>query len=304
MARRHKTNTKPGRGGKIALLAVVVVALGLAIVAGFGAINAAILRLRTAQVVVPDLPEALEGLRILYASDIDLCGLNTPGRAGALFDQLQALRPDLLILGGDYNSPTLFERLNSPKQAEPLGQIESARSDFFHYISSFDAPLGVYAIAAPEDVEQDNLSKLMTQCGITPLFNRSVEIQSNGASLCLVGICTESPNLNAASNRFFRDDCVVAIAYSPTVLPRMFTSEARDGGAWADLALCGHTHDGQIQLLGRTALLLDDAERRFLYGWNTRNGIPVLTTSGVGCEGLNLRLGTQPEAWLIELTRQ
>ena len=28
---------------------------------------------------------------------------------------------------------------------------------------------------------------------------------------------------------------------------------------------------------------------------------PLLTSQGLGCEGLNLRLGTQAEAWLITL---
>ena len=34
------------------------------------------------------------------------------------------------------------------------------------------------------------------------------------------------------------------------------------------------------------------------------NALPILTTEGVGCEGLNLRLGTAPEVWLITLRRQ
>ena len=82
------------------------------------------------------------------------------------------------------------------------------------------------------------------------------------------------------------------------------TSEARDSGQWIDLALCGHTHGGQIRLFGRSVLSVSDTEQRFLTGWNTQSGIPILTTEGVGCEGLNLRLGTEPEIWLITLKSQ
>ena len=89
--------------------------------------------------------------------------------------------------------------------------------------------------------------------------------------------------------------------HSPAQAVDVRISEASDGGAWADLMLSGHTLGGQIRLFGRTLTQLTDAEKKAVSGWRADGGAPLLTSQGLGCEGLNLRLGTQAEAWLITL---
>ena len=302
MAVKKKNNKKMGRGGKIAIGVFVALLLAVATVAGVGLVNANIVRIRRAEVVLPDLPDAFDGVTVLYASDIDLCGLNTADKSGALFNQLQSLRPDLLILSGDYTSSSLLEVLNRPEDGsgDEADQL-SSRSSFFHYISAFDAPMGKFAIAAPEDPDWDNLRQLLQDCGVRSLINDRTAIRSGDDTLWLAGISAESASLNSAGTVFSRDDCVLIAAYSPAVLPVLMTSEASDGGQWVDLALCGHTHGGQIRLFGRSVLSLDSREQRFLSGWRVDSGFPILVTEGVGCEGVNLRLGSQPEVWLITL---
>lgn len=304
MGKGRKTNAKMGRGGKIALWVCAVVLLLIALIVGVGALNANIVRVRRAEVAIADLPPSFDGVRILYASDIDLCGVNTPEKSGALFDQLQSLKPDILILGGDYNASSLFEVLNRP--AGTAGDMSDAlkkRAGFFHYIQSFDAPLGRYAIATPDDRDWDGLKRLMEESGVVPLINERRALQIGGDTLWLAGVCSEGSGLNAAGSAFKARDCVVTIAYSPSVMPILLTSEASDGGQWSDMTLCGHTHGGQIRLFGKNALDLDQRERRLISGWNTESGQPILTTTGVGCEGVNLRLGSSPEVWLITLIR-
>jgi len=47
---------------------------------------------------------------------------------------------------------------------------------------------------------------------------------------------------------------------------------------------------------------LSGQELDFLYGWKRESETIMLTTSGLGCEGTNLRLGTESEVWLITLS--
>jgi len=302
MATRKKTNKKPGRGGRIALGLFAALLLALVVTAGIGLVNANLLRIRKAEVVIPNLPQHFDGTTLLYASDIDLCGLNTPDRAGEVFNQLQSLHPDALILGGDYNSTSLLDKLNRPNgSVDDEAKMLSSRSSFFHYISAFQAPLGKYAIASTEDLQWQNLRQVMVDNGVKPLINEKIDLHIGSDTLWLVGISGKVSNLNRASSAFSKDDCVIVIAEGPDVLPVLLTSEAADNGSWADLILCGHTHGGQIRLFGRNVLSLSEAEQRFRSGWNTQSGTPILTTEGIGCEGLNLRLGTMPEVWLITL---
>lgn len=304
MAIKIKTNKKNGKGVKTALCVFAALFVLIVITACAGLINANLLRIRRAEVVLSDLPQAFDGKTILFASDIDIFGINTPARAGELFNQLQSLRPDILILGGDYNSASLLNRLNhSENSNDNTLDILKSRSDFFRYISSFRAPLGKYGIANTEDVQWQSLREEMKENGIIPLINERLDIHSDGDTLWLVGICGKISSLNDAGNTFSHNDCVLVFAEGPDILPVLLTSEATDNGPWADMVLCGHTHGGQIRLFGRSILSLSNAEKRFLNGWNTQIGIPILTSSGVGCEGINLRLGSEPEVWLITLRK-
>ena len=293
-----------GRGGRIALAVFAALLLALALLCGAAALNASIVRVRRAEVQLRDLPAAFDGRTILYASDIDLCGLNTAAKSGALFDKLQSLQPDMLILGGDYTSPSLLKVLNrSGGDGGRDLSLLRARTDFFRYIIGFDAPLGKFGLAAPEDPEQELLASQMIEAGITPLFNDRAPVTIGGDTLWIIGVSAESANLNSAGSAFSRGDCVVVAAYGPSVLPVLVTSEASDGGRWADLALTGHTHGGQVRLFGRDLLTLTGIERQYRSGWTMENGLPILSTQGVGCEGLNVRIGTEPEVWLITLKR-
>lgn len=304
MANKKKTNNKPGRGGRLALGIFAAVLLALVATAGIGFLNASLLRIRRAEVVLSDLPVSFDGTTLLYASDIDLCGLNTPARAGLLFNQLQSLQPDMLVLGGDYNASALLDKLNRPERnSADEAKALASRSDFFQYIKAFHAPLGKFAIAATEDLQWQALRSVLEENDIHPLINGKTEIQNGTDRIWLVGICGKLSSLNDAASAFKQKDCVITIAEGPDILPVLLTSEASDSGPWADLALCGHTHGGQIRLFGRSILSLSDADKRFLTGWNTGSGIPILTTQGVGCEGLNIRIGTEPEVWLITLRK-
>jgi len=302
MATKIKTNKKPGKGGKIALGVFAALLLFIFVTACISMVNASLLRIRRAEVVLPDLPRSFDGKTLLYASDIDIFGINTPARSGTMFNQLQSLHPDMLVLGGDYRSAWLRDKRNhSENSSKNTAHLLKSRSDFFHYISTFQAPLGKYGIANTEDVQWQSLREEMEANGIRTLINEKTGIHLKGETLWLAGICGKISSLNDAGNTFSHNDCVLVFAEGPDVLPVLLTSEAADSGFWADMILCGHTHGGQIRILGNILLSLSSTEKRFLSGWNTQSGIPILTSEGVGCEGINLRLGTEPEVWLITL---
>lgn len=296
-----KTVNKPGRGQKIALLTAAVIAAALAIVLLIGAMNASRVEVRRAEVRLKDLPAAFDGRTLLYASDIDLCGLNTAAKSADLFRRLQSLKPDALVLGGDYTSPSLLDVLNQAGGSEIGRGALNARDDFFRALSGFKAPLGKFAICTPDDPELKDLKRSMEAAGITPLFDTSAAMKANGESVYLAGLTGEPAPIAEAARAAKRDDCVIAVAASPTQVTQIMINEVEGGGPWCDLILTGHTHGGQIRLFGVNLLSLNGVERNYLKGWNLENEIPILTTTGVGCEGVNIRLGSRPEAWLITL---
>ena len=257
---------------------------------GWMHLTARTVHVRYAEVRLADLPQAFDGTRILYASDIDLCGVNTPRQAAKLFRRLQQLRPDMLLLGGDYASPNLIERLNGGSGADK----RSVRSAFFDSLSTFQAPLGKFAISGENDGDADALRIAMTHSGVKLIDGGLEVVSKDGAAIAVAGIGSTPCDANALAGNFLAGQCVVAMIHSPEQIVDVRISEARDGGAWADLILAGHTHGGQLQIAG-------EPEKRYLAGWFTDTGAPMLVSQGVGCEGANFRLGTQAEVWLITL---
>ena len=293
---------KKKRKKRLGWIVAAAVMLLFAAISGVMLFNASVLMVMRATVRLEDLPPAFEGKTILYIADIDLFGINTPQRASEAIHRLQELSPDMLVLGGDYTAPTLSDLLNQRSVAEYHANQSGFRRDFFYYIRDFQAPLGRYAVLAPDDLLAGDMRPLLQETGFTLLENSRAEITSGGDHIWLVSLDGEGAQAPQMGRSFRRDECVIALCCSPAQFPMLMTSEAGDSGHWVDMALAGHTHDGQIRLLGRTALTLNALERQFSHGWNRETGVPVLTTSGMGCEGVNLRLGTQAEVWLITLT--
>ena len=291
-SKRKKKRMSPGLIATLAICGVVVLCLA------WMALTANTVKLMRATVTVEQLPPAFEGVKLLYVSDIDLMGNGSAARAGTLFKEMEALSPDMLILGGDYNAHSLPRILNrdTALNAEDL----RLRQSFFHYIENFDAPLGKYALAAPDDGE--NLYGLLDECGFKLLNDSRHKLERGDDALWLVGVNQNSQNIRKGGQLFRSGECVIAVADSPDCFPILNTVEAADGGRWVDLCLAGHTHGGQIMLLNRSLLTLSTLERQYRYGWTRETGVPMLTTSGLGCEGVGLRFGTQAEAWLITLT--
>ena len=64
----------------------------------------------------PDLPAAFDGTRIVYLADIHAGPDFSAARVGRVIDRVMALKPDLIVLGGDYvgggtNGATMFYNL-------------------------------------------------------------------------------------------------------------------------------------------------------------------------------------------------
>ena len=95
-------------------------------------------------------------------------------------------------------------------------------------------------------------------------------------------------------------ECV--IAHNPDTIPETLTEQDLAG---IDLILCGHTHGGQVTLLG---LIVPETGskygRRFLTGlnYNTR-GIPVITSNGLGTSRKNIRTGARSDVVMVTLKR-
>ena len=301
MAAKKRTARKKRRWGwklALALLLLLVFALG-----GLYAASR-VVHVRYATVFLRDLPAAFEGATLLFVSDIDAHSPADARAAARMMESLAALEPDILLLGGDYAAPGLWETLNGMgmEDADVAAEAAADRYLFLSALADFSAPLGKFAVAAADDALPEQLAQAMAVGGVRLLNGESVTLRRDGEALTIAGIAPEG-DLSALAGGARVEDCVIAFAHSPARFPAALTAEAGGGGAWADMILAGGTHGGQARLGERTLLPLTEQERRYLSGWRKETGVCLLTSQGVGCEGLPLRLGTSAEVPLITLRR-
>ena len=286
---------------RIALAAVLLVVALVGALFGWMALQARITHVRKAVVYLEDLPSALDGTTLLYVSDLNIRSTADARRTQRLMNKLSELQPDVLLLGGDYCGGKI---LDGRPDADEGGQ--AAALAFLRSLSSFNAPLGKYAVAGEQDQVLSGLKEALSDGGVTLLDDGCATIEKSGGQLVLAGLSDVSEKRTPYSEiggYFDGSECVIALTHNPSGYIGIRVAEARSGGAWADLVLAGHTLGGQIRAFGRTIYTLPEAEARCLGGWYYVGDLPMLVSQGVGCSGVLLRLGTQSEVWLLTLHR-
>jgi uncharacterized protein len=223
-------------------------------------------------------------LRIAYASDFHAGPTTDPAVLQAACVALCAESPDILLLGGDF--VTL-----APTEADSL----------IADLGRVPAPLGRYAVLGNHDCWSDrhHIGRRLEAAGIQVLTNRNVRLAPPFNRISVCGIddhwCGQ-PDADAAFAG--AEEIRILLMHSPSGL-----LDAR--GERFDLAMCGHTHGGQIALPGGRPIILPHGRlsRRFPRGrFELAEGGTLIVSVGVGCVLLPLRLFAQPEIVMCTLT--
>ena len=241
---------------------------------------------------LPRLPEGLDGLRIAYASDVHYGKYLDRKRLCALTDALNALEADLMILGGDY------------------GEDAECTLAFWRDIPDLKAKLGVCGVIGNHDLRGANtaqISQAMRRRGVTPLVNGLITLKRSG---CRFAVCATDdaamgcPDYSRVAKRAAQEPFVIYAPHSPDALAEAYTVSEKP---FFDLALCGHTHGGQIAVFGvapRVSSLLGwRYGNRYRSGVLCERGVTVFISNGVGTSWLPVRLGAKPQYHLITLKR-
>ncbi len=226
------------------------------------------------------LPPALDGLRIAYASDIHFGPYFNENQARDLCGRLVSFGADLLVLGGDYG-----DRLDSSIA-------------FFNSIPPFPDGMTTLAVLGNHDYGRkkekiDPLLRAMRSRNVIPLINTVWTLERGGAAMAVCapddaksGLPDFGPLIKGSASA----DFILFVPHSPDLIP-----DAQVAGFQFHLALCGHTHGGQIVLFGRSVRSSSRYGDRYRAGWYRENGSDIHVSSGVGTSILPMRIGTRAE---------
>ena len=226
---------------------------------------------------VAGLPAALNGLRIALLTDIHHSALVGADDVRAAVDLTLSLRPDLIVLGGDY--VTFADREYVGPVAELLAPLK--------------APQGVFAILGNHDDEKDMPAALVRR-GFEVLKDDRTRVTLRGEALELAGIKFWTRRASEIYERAVKNarNTVLLLAHDPRRL-----TEAAELSIPA--VLSGHTHGGQVVLPGVGAL----AKARFpiLQGLGRQDNTSIFVSRGIGTVYVPIRINCPPEVAIITL---
>lgn len=240
---------------------------------------------RALEIRLANLPEELDGLRIVQLTDLHASRLLERPWMQEVVARTNALKPDLIVITGDLVDGTV-----------------SARADDVAPLSGLSAPLGVYAIPGNHEyyAEYQPWIAHFSGLGIQMLLNQHTQIESHGARFVLAGITDRvaephgqpMPDIEAALAGVGKEETVVLLSHRPP-------GAKENARAGADLQLSGHTHGGQVLGMHWVTRMANEG---YVSGLYPVDEMQLYVSNGAGLwPGFAMRLGVNSEITLITL---
>jgi len=224
-------------------------------------------------------------LRGIQLTDIHAGIFMTREIMGRYVDQVISLKPDLLVLTGDYisNSTVFF-----PGFVEEVARV-GTRYGIFATLGNHENWYG----------ERSYFEAIFREHGIHLLQNAHQLIQTEQGPFAVVGIDdlrSGRPDLEAALNGLDASIPTILLSHRPEVFPRA----AAHGIA---LTLSGHYHGGQVKLsLLGSEFSLATLRTPYPEGLYRSNGSHLYVSRGIGTTFTPVRLNAPPEVTVLHLT--
>ena len=243
-------------------------------------------------------------------------------RVRSIVAQTNALKPDIILMLGDYVAGHRWQYDPIPPQAW---------ADIF---GGFSAPLGTHAILGNHDWWDDRdaqkigggqtqYGRALIRAGIPLYQNRAVRLQKDGKAFWLAGLDDQMALLpyRKYNRRRWRglDDLDGTLAQVTDDAPVLLMAHEPDifgeVPARVSLTVSGHTHGGQINVLGYKPAYRNKHGSHRVYGHIVETSGTTLmrhlkleteprhmiVSGGLGCSILPVRFGVPPEITLVHL---
>ena len=241
------------------------------------------------QLPVPNLPRALEGLRIVHVTDFHFHRFwKSP--YDELLRRIAADEPDLLLSGGDY-----VEDKRDYRPALPM---------VMRLVKGFRARLGVFGILGNHDRHwMEPPLKKQKQMELIDGARREIPVGTDGTTIEVIGL--PGVDRKELSDEFIhsiprrREGTLrIVLSHFPDQLPRV------QYALQPDLYFAGHTHGGQVCLPGGYPVVRHDSSpRRLCSGIHWVDHTWMVVNRGFGFSGMPVRIFCPAEVLDLRLTR-
>ena len=239
-----------------------------------------------------------EDMKVVLIGDLHLSVNSRLATTRRMVELINAEQPDAVVIAGDIFTSSYGGLAHPEQYAEALRGIQ--------------AKYGVYAVYGNHDVEETlfggfpispvsqafrtaQMEQFFRDCGFTVLYDQVVDI--GGVQLAR-RVDGEKAG-DGTTNRMTSAELLANIdPERPVVVlehePKEFQALKEAG---ADVALCGHTHAGQM-FPGNLVIPFFNENA---WGYAKVHGLDTVVTAGVGYYGPPMRVGTDSEVSVVNL---
>jgi uncharacterized protein len=265
---------------------LMVAGFGLRLVGlyGRGLRNALDPRRVEIDVVVPGLPSAFDGYRILHVSDTHLDVL--PELVQEARRLLDGLEVDMLALTGDVHG----------RHPAPVGHSAGLLAEALQDVRVHGPRLAVLG-----NHDAFEMVEALAGSGFEVLINRSRVLEREGERLRFTGLDDVHQFYTEAAPAAFDEhegECRIALVHSAEL------ADVAERAGYG-LYLCGHTHGGQVCLPGGKPVVTQLTRfRHAAAGLWQHGGMTGYTSRGLGVSSPTVRFNSRGEVAVITLRRE
>ena len=184
----------------------------------------------------------------------------------------------------------------------------------FSLLGQLRAPLGKFGVLGNNDCEcfPDGVAPLIEAAensGVTLLIDRAVRVDTGSGVIAVAGLDEyrqakplKKPLFSETDANAYR----ILLAHYPQSIARYHLSGHPHP---PHLALAGHTHGGQFNLLGLTPYSIGFEYRLLgtplpiVSGWKTMGETSLLVSPGIGTSRIPVRINVEPSIHLLKLIK-
>jgi predicted MPP superfamily phosphohydrolase len=243
-----------------------------------------------------------EAMRIVLIADLHMGVNSTPKLYEDMAEEINRQEPDLVLVAGDVITSS-YGAMGAPEAyAAALEKIRATEGVYVVYGNhDVDEPLlgGFTYVPAEKALRNPELPRFLEEeCGWTILADETVTLPERGGLIVAGRRDLTRPGDGTAERASLEELLAGVDADAPVLLVQHEPAELeRLGALGVDLALSGHTHDGQI-FPGNLLIRLMSDQTRGMRQWGDA---AVIVTSGVGYYGPPIRVGTVSEIVVIDV---
>jgi uncharacterized protein len=280
-----------GAAGRTGRGAIAVIAIVYTLLALLGYAGSRKLIVAPLTVTLPQLPGALDGLRIAQICDTHIGPHTSRAQLARLASAVRDAEPHLIAVVGDL-----------------IDDFAPDVSIYAQALGDLAAPLGVYIVPGNHEVYAgwSEVLPRLRALSHTLLVNESRVLEHAGVRLAIAGTGdpaagrvaepgVPAPDIAATLSRIPEGVFTIVLAHNPALWPAL-------AAAGVPLTLSGHTHWGQMSI-SRSGWSLANVFLELAMG-AYRNGESLLYVSpGTNYWGIPFRIGARAEISALTLTR-